>query len=220
VVAGEEAPEPYLEAAAEQLVLAGAAARSAQHATDALGGSLAAVLPDARLGGAVPGADELAGIAGQLRASAEAAGPFVERRRATGSVLAALRDALAALDRDDAPAALVALDDAEAALAVVEGWEAPPNVLPIWLDTTRELLGAARRLAEAIVAGDPGAAEAAAADYAAAAEEGRQADTALAIAIAEAGSGIAGTPLRRLTTVRSDLEELRLSVASVLQAGD
>jgi hypothetical protein len=71
-------------------------------------------------------------------------------------------------------------------------------VLPLWLDTTGELVTAARRIALASLAGDEEAVRRAAARYARAAEEARRADTALAIAVAESGSSLASTPLQLL----------------------
>ena len=96
----------------------------------------------------------LSGISAQFTAAAEAADPFVARRQATEQTLDALADALAALDDDDPRRALTELDRAQDALDTVRDWEEPPTVLPFWLDTTGELLSAARRIATASLAGD------------------------------------------------------------------
>ena len=104
---------------------------------------------------------------------------------------------------------------AQDALDAVRDWEEPPAVLPFWLDTTGELLSAARRIATASLAGDADAVARAADRYARAADDANRADTALAIAIAESGSSLAATPLQRLadaleaaTTQRQELSEM------------
>src|SRR5207247_9325659 len=101
---------------------------------------------------------------------------------------AGLADALAAL-KDRRPAtALLALDGADAAIAEVRAWPGQLATLPVWVDTTGKLLAAVRRLAVAVRDGDDAGAASAAAAYRSAAVDARQADTALAIAIAEGGN--------------------------------
>jgi hypothetical protein len=219
IVSGQDPPSPALERAAGMLEGARDEATAAAAAMTELRGTLAcvrpevAVLPD--VGVAV---DDLDSIAVQLRAAAAAAGPFVERRLATEATLAALAAALAALDRDDARAALLALGDADAARDEVAAWEEPPPSLAYWVDTTGALLAAARAIADAALAGDSAAVEIAAAAYSAAAERASPADRALALALAEAGSAIAAIPLRRLTDALTELTALRAAVASVISA--
>jgi hypothetical protein len=154
-------------------------------------------------------------IAVQLRASAGEAEPFVDRRWAAEATLAALSNALAALDDDDPETALAALDDAEAELEVVAAWEEPPPSLGYWVETTRQLLTAARAIADATLAGDPAAAAAAGEAYRAAATRAIDADRALALAIAETGSALAVVPLRRLADELAELIALRADVAAI-----
>jgi hypothetical protein len=90
-------------------------------------------------------------------------------------------------------------------------------VLPLWLDTTTDLLAAARDLADASIAGDTVALKAASEAYRQAAEGAREADVALALAISETGAGLAATPLQRLAAAAASTEQQAAAVASVLQ---
>jgi hypothetical protein len=216
VVSGQDLPGPSLEAAAAVLEGAGTAATAVAAAMTDLRSTLACVRPEAAAFPPSPVAvGELDSIAKQLRASAAAAGPFVERRWAAEATLTGLADALAALHRDDAGAALPALDRADASLAEVAAWEEPPPSLAYWVATTGALVTAARAIAEAALAGDEAAAAIAGEAYRAAAERARPADRALALAMAEAGSAISATPLLRLVGVLTDVTALRGRVASI-----
>ncbi|HET6380821.1 MAG TPA: hypothetical protein VFH63_07265 [candidate division Zixibacteria bacterium] len=217
-VEGDEPPSSvYLEAARA----AEAAAGPASEAATAVAG-LRAVWP--AVDPAAPGlpdgvtAVDLLGIGSQLREAAPAADAFVELRLAAGRTLAALDDALAALDADDPGAALAALEDAERARQRVAAWDEPPVVLSVWLDTTGRVIAAAREITAATVAGDAERAERAVAAYRKAVEGARQADIALALAISETGAGLAATPLRRLADAAAAIVAQRAAVASVLQA--
>jgi hypothetical protein len=219
IVSGEDPPGPPLIEGAAVLEAARDEVAQAAAATARLRGTLACARPDAAGlagDGAVP--TEVVSIAVQLRASASAAEPFAERRWAADATLAALSDALAALDGDDPEGALAALDDADAALELVAAWDEPPPSLGYWLATTGELLGAARAIADATLAADPAAAAAAAAAYRAAAATARDADRALALAIAEAGSALAVVPMRRLADALAELIALRADIAAIAGA--
>ena len=194
---GDQDPGPAFDEAASATRSAATLADRAADATERLDAVLRSV--ESAGGPLPPGpSSSLAAIAEQLTTSGAAGGSFVERRLAATATLTALAEALGALDDDDPGAALAALDRADASLATVAEWPAPPTVLPLWLETTGAMLEAARGIAGATIAQDPKAAEAAANAYRRAAEEARRADTALAIAIAEAGSSLAGTPMRLL----------------------
>jgi hypothetical protein len=194
---GDQDPGPAFDEAASATRSAATLADRAADATERLDAVLRSV--ESAGGPLPPGpSSSLAAIAEQLTTSGAAGGSFVERRLAATATLTALAEALGALDDDDPGAALAALDRADASLATVAEWPAPPTVLPLWLETTGAMLEAARGIARATIAQDPKAAEAAANAYRRAAEEARRADTALAIAIAEAGSSLAGTPMRLL----------------------
>jgi hypothetical protein len=198
VIDGDESPRADLADAAAAVSAASDEAALAAAAVARVDGVLTAVAP--RHGPLPPGpsATLFPAISAQFAAAAEAADPFVARRQATDLTLAALADALAALEGDDPRGALADLDRAEEALDTIRDWEEPPTVLPFWLDTMGELLSAARRIATASLAGDADAVARAAARYARAADDANRADTALAIAIAESGSSLAATPLQLL----------------------
>jgi hypothetical protein len=89
-------------------------------------------------------------------------------------------------------------------------------VLPLWLETTADMIDAARHIAEATIAQDPIAAARAAAAYRRAAADARRADTALALAIAESGSSLASTPMQRLAEALAAALAQREAVHSVL----
>ncbi|HTE66484.1 MAG TPA: hypothetical protein VK736_09530, partial [Candidatus Binatia bacterium] len=218
IVSGDEPPAPPLIEAAAILESSRDAVAEAVLATTRLRGTLACARPGApplAHDGAVP--DQVVSIAVQLRATAAEAEPFVTRRWAADATLTALSNALDALDGDDPEAALAALDDADAALELVAAWEEPPPSLGYWLETTGELLSAARAIAEATLAEDLPAAATAAEAYRAAAAKARDADRALALAIAEAGSALTVVPLRRLADAVAELATLRADVAAVVE---
>ena len=213
VIDGDESPRADLLQAAQAIRDASDEAALAAAAATRVNGTMAALgrspLPPGPTSALLPG------ISAGFSAAAEAAEPFVARRQATDETLDALGEALAALEDDDPRSALAALDRADAALNAVRDWEEPPTVLPFWLDTTGDLLTAARRIAVASLDGDADAVARAADRYARAAAEARRADTALAIAIAESGSSLAATPLQLLadaldaaTAQRQVLEEI------------
>jgi len=218
VVDGDGLPRDDLEEAARILAAATDEAARAGAAADRVDGMLAAVAPERGPLPAGPSSALLPGIAAQFTNAAEAAEPFVARRHATMDTLDALADALSALDGDDPRGALDALDRAESSLEAVRDWEEPPTILPLWLDTTSELVSAARAIAEASLAGDAKAVDRAAARYALAADDARRADTALAIAIAESGSSLAATPLQLLADALEAATALRQALAEIASA--
>jgi hypothetical protein len=214
VIDGDESPRAHLTEAAAGVDSASDEAALAAAAAARVDGIRAAVAP--RRGALPPGpsATLFPAISGQFAAAAEAADPFVARRQATDQTLAALGDGLAALEGDDPRGALADIDRADEALGAVRDWEDPPTVLPFWLDTTGELLSAARRIANASLAGDADAVARAAARFARAADDANRADTALAIAMAESGSSLAATPLQLL----ADALEAATAQRQALQA--
>jgi hypothetical protein len=214
IVAGEDDPQPSLEEAAAILEAAGPEAGAAAEALARLRGTAAAVRPGAVIP-ALAAPDDLAGIAGQLRDAATAAGPFLERRRAAERTLERLADALAALEADDLAAAERALDAARQARAMLAAWEPRPVTLPLWLRTTRQLIAAADDIVRAAEEGDPAAARAAGRRYAAAAEEAHRADVSLALTLSETGAGLTATPLRRLADQLAAVEDAKAAVASL-----
>ena len=218
VVDGDDSPRADLEDAARLLAAASDEAAQAGAAADRVEGMLAAVAPERGPLPAGPSSALLPGIAAQFTSAADAAEPFVARRHASADTLDALAAALSALDDDDPRSALTALERAESSLQAVRDWEDPPTVLPFWLDTTGELVAAARRIAEASLAGNAQAVKRAADRYARAADEARQADTALAIAIAESGSSLAATPLQLLADALEAATAQRQALAEIAGA--
>jgi hypothetical protein len=215
VVDGDESPRADLMEAAATVDAASDEAALAAAATARVDGILVSVAPRRGPLPAGPSSTSFPGISAQFTSAAEAADAFVARRQATDQTLDALAAALAALDDDDPRSALAHLDRAQDALDAVRDWEEPPTVLPFWLDTTGELLSAARRIATASLAGDADAVARAADRSARAADDANRADSALAIAIAESGSSLAATPLQRLadalgaaTAQRQELSEM------------
>jgi len=218
-VAGDDPPAPPLIAAADRLDGGLQVADGAQSALVALRGTAAAVDPGLVLPPSGVNGAALSSIAGQLREAADAATSFVARRHATDAVLAALADALAALDHDQAQAALHFLADAAAPMELVRAWPSAPVTLALWLATTDGLLLAVRAMADATLADDPVAAAKASDDYAKAAEAARGADVSLALALSEGGAAVTAIPLRRLADGLSDLTALREAIAT-LSEGD
>lgn len=216
IVDGDEAPEPSLEAAADLLDEAGVAAIEAGAAARRLRGILASVRPGSEAAvPQLPTAGDLASIASQLRAAADAADPFLERRHAATETLTALGSALAALADDDLDAAQRHLASAAAARQVLADWERPPRTLDLWLETTGAMIGAAQGIADAARAGDEAAARRAADDYAAAAADAQRADVSLGLSLSETGAGLTMTPLRRLADALAVVDEARAQAAGL-----
>ncbi len=214
-VAGDGVPGQHFTAAADALAGGDQLVAQARAVLGAVAGQLAILQPtatpptlDLALGG-------VQSVAGQLADAADAADSFRAMRDASQACLTDLGTALAALDHDDPVAALAALDLADAQRAAVETWPGTIATLPIWIDTTGRLLSAARRIAVATRDGNASARAIAATDYASAAADARQADLALAIAVAEGGSAVSATPLRALADIRAAVETTRRDLDGV-----
>ena len=214
-----EAPAPELTSAADLLAGSSDEADAARRALVALEGVAASVEPRAHVPLLSYGGTELELIAAQLRTSAEAATLFVDRRHATQAVVEALAAALAALERGDPAAALTSLDQADAPLALLQDWENRPPLLRYWMGVSDDLIGAARDIATATLDDDPASIAAAGRRYAEAAERARGADNALALTLSEEGSGVSGTPLRRLAALADEASDARAGLAPLLRAG-
>ncbi len=218
-MAGNVPPAPRLLAAADGLQRGLATVDEARRALAILDGVAAAIDPTLSFPQLAADRFVLTSIGSQLRASAEAATQFVERRHAADAVLHALRDSVAALDGNDPHAALRQIDTARAALRVLTSWQQPPRALVVWLRTTGELLDAAAAIATATIAGDRQALDTAGRRYADASVAARQADSALAIALAEGGSATTSVPLRRMADLLASAADLRASLAGLLARG-
>jgi len=218
-VSGTELPGSYLDSAGARLAAAEGLLARALGAVRAVDGSLA-IAAAARAGQGprqvtlVLGTGQLAATGAQLRAAGPAADAFVAMRRATDGALTGLSAALAALDARDPSGALAALDSADGQLAVVRAWPGQLETLPIWIDTTTALVAALRSLARASLAHDVEAIREAQRAYQAAADDGEQADRALAIAIAEGGSAISSGAMRSAADELAAVDDALAELAS------
>ncbi len=161
---------------------------------------------------AAPDGGELASIAAQLGDAAEIGASFAETRRRAEGVSAGLvgaLDAAAAGEPDDAhEQLLIGLE----AVDELRAWEDDAPVLSAWIDTADAMIRAMQRLVDAVRSNDAGEAEAAQADFEAAAEGAPEADRALRIGLGEAGNALTAVPLGRLADTLRALDELEAAV--------
>ena len=135
-------------------------------------------------------------------------------RRGAESVSGSVVDALDAAadgrldEADDHLAASLAAVDA------VRDLEESAPALTVWIDTADAMIGAVQELVDAVRTGDVERADAAQADFDAAAEGAAQADRALRIGLGETGNAISAVPLQRLAEVRVELHELEAAVTA------
>jgi len=129
-------------------------------------------------------------------------------------VTMALDTALRALDAGDVEAAASAVDEARSDHDAVVALEPKPVTLPLWIETTNEMIGAVERVIEATREGDVVAADEAAAEFAALADDAMTADRALRIAIGEGGGGVTAPALAAFASILGDLRDLRAAVAT------
>lgn len=213
-VQGDQPAGPRLVAAAEALEAATARAEAADHAVAALDGARRARDTGAQPLGPGVGAAELEAIAGELRAVAPAAEAVAGLRHRATQLLGRIDRGLAALvagRHDEARSEVIA---ARADHDVVAESAAASDALPVWLEATDAMISAVTILIDATEAGDREAAAAAAADFAAVAEDAAMADRALAIAIAEAADSATRAVVARLGGAIASVEELRAAIAS------
>jgi hypothetical protein len=218
VVSGDEPPGPQFADAATALREEGErAAGRAIDATTQLAAARRAQAPGAV--GPQPPVDrgELASIAAQLDATADAGDAFATMRRRAADAIDGLDRALAALDRGDAGTAAEEVAASRAAFRAVEAWPAGLPTLPVWIETVDAMIGAVEALVDAVTAGDAVRAEEAARAFAAASEEAVVADRALRIAISEGGSGVAAPALTRLARALESVQAARAEVAAIVQ---
>src|SRR4029079_12326913 len=87
-----------------------------------------------------PAPRELAPLAGQLGTTAAAGTAFAEVRRRAEHVTQALDAALRALDAGDVASAASAVDEARSDHDAVVALEPKPVTLPVWIETTNEMI--------------------------------------------------------------------------------
>jgi hypothetical protein len=214
VVAGESDPAEPLASASDGLVSAAPTATELRNALAELERARAALEPGAEGLPTAPDAGRLLSIAGQLASTADAGASFAETRRAAESVSGGVVDALDA-------AAAGRLDEADdhlaaslAAVDAIRDLEEGAPALSVWIDTADAMIGAVQELVDAVRTGDAERADAAQADFDAAAEGAAQADRSLRIGLGETGNAISVVPLQRLAEARVELLELESAVAA------
>ncbi len=215
VIAGDASPGPSMAEAAGRLLDAVPLALALRSAREALDAARRARDPGVAALPPAPDPADLASIAGQLEASADAGDAFAEMRRRASAVPTWLEDALDALESSDPETAADAVAGARADHEALVAWEVDLVTLPIWLETTGAMIDAVDDVVAAIRAGDADAAAAAAAEVEALSEDAVRANRALQIAIAEGGGAIASAPMSRLATVLGELLTLREAIGAV-----
>ena len=214
VVAGDVPPGPALLEAADLVTAVGDAAVEAHAACADLAAALRARSEAAAPLAPCPDPATLTSIAGQLGSTASAGDAFADVRRHAEHVTVALDAALDALDAGDLDTAASAVAEARADHDAVAALEPKPMTLPVWIETTNEMIRAVERVIAATRAGDEAAAVDAADDFAALADEGVTADRALRIAIGEGGSAVTSAALERLAGLFGAIDDLRAAVAA------
>jgi hypothetical protein len=220
VVAGDADPAEPLATAADGVVAAAPTATELRNALAELERARAALEPGAERLPPAPDAGQLLSIAGQLASTADAGASFAARRRGAESVSRSVVDALDAAAAGRLEEADEHLAAALAAVDAVRDLEESAPALSVWIDTADAMIGAVQELVDAIRTGDAERADAARADFDAAAENAAQADRSLRIGLGETGSAIPAVPLQRLAEVRVALLELEAAVtAAQAEAG-
>lgn len=218
VVEGIDPPGPRLEEAASRLAGAGQAAADVRSALSALEVARRAREPAAAPVGAQVERGEIDSIAVQLQATAAAADTFAAMRLRAEGVTASLDSALTSLEAGDLEVAAERVASARSHHAALERWEVDFATLPVWLETTDEMIGAVEGIIEATRQDDRAAAARAADEFAELADEAATADRALRIALGEGGAAVTAAPLGRLADLLRRVEQARLAVAAILQA--
>ena len=215
VLSADDPAGPALLAAGDTLAEAEGAATDARRAVSSLNGAREALQPGTAALPEPIAAGELSSIGAQLGAAAEPAGAFADLRRRGGGIPALLDEALRALERGDLDAGAAAVGEARADLELVSAWEAAPTSLPVWIETTGAMINAMEDLISATRSEDGAAALAAAAEFAALAEEASTADRSLRIALGEGGSALTSAPLERLAAALGGIEGVRATTAAI-----
>jgi hypothetical protein len=215
--AGDLAPGPAFIEAADLLDAAGDTADRADRAVRALGAARVAGTPDGRPIQASVSPDELAAISIELRTLAASADAFADIRGRAEGVGALMAEALERTEAGDLAAAEAAVEQARADYAIVAEWESGLTSLPVWVETTGELLEATEDLVAAAGAGDRSAALEAAERVAALEADAVFADRALRIAMSEGASFASEGPLAALAEAERRTSDTRDHVALIMQ---
>ena len=218
VLSGDDAPSQGIEAAAALIADAEEAVAPARRAVSSLASARAAWHP----GTSQPSqpsqpvaAGELTSIATQLRASAQVADAFADRRvRGTG-LPAVLEQALRSLNAGGFSEASEHVARARDAHAAIVAWETDLPTLPIWIATMDAMISAVEQIVEATRDGDDAMALEAAEAFGAISGDAATADRALRIALSEGGSALTAAPLERLAATIGAIEDSRAAVAAI-----
>ncbi len=217
VLSGTENPADSVDLAALLFEQAATPIDHAQTALAELAWTLRILDPDASPPSLALDGSDLNDIGAQWRATGPPLSAAADLRRAAEATLTALGDALAALARGDATAALESIADAETALETVRASADALPTLPVWIATVEALIAATTDIATAVLAGDAtGLAEAQVA-YEAAAATATRADQALAIALGETAASItapasasSAAALREVAATRAAISALSI----------
>lgn len=215
-VQGTELPGPHLAAAAQQIGAADRQVTEVRAILQRLGGSVRIAQPSTGGIGLALEPGELTSIGAQMAGASDAADAFSSMRRATELTLVHLGEAFAAVDARNPAGALAAVAAGQLTLNRVRNWPGQLQTLPIWIQTTGDLLSALHAMALAIRDRDVSAALAAEKAYRAAATSAHRADLALAVAVAEGGSGVSGAPLATAAAALRSVEGAIAEVRSIL----
>lgn len=215
LLTGDGGPAPLIERAAELAVAAEERVLAARRRVAEVVASLDAAQADHGVPQPVA-AGELASAGGQLAAATEAAEAFVDLRRRADGLPGRLEEALASLDEAAVAEARMHVDAARADHAAIVDWETDLATLPVWIDTTDEMISAVEQFVDAVEADDAAGARDAAAAFAALGDDGARADRALRIALGEGGSAILSAPLERLAAVMGGIETTRAALLDLV----
>ena len=218
VVEGADPPGPRLEEAASRLADAAPAAADVRSTISALEAARRAREPNAAPLEAPVDPGEVGSIAAQLEATAAAADTFAAMRLRAEGITDSVDAALAALEAGDLEAAAKRVASARTHHVALASWDVDFATLPLWLETTDEMIGAVEGIIRGTRQDDRAAAARAAEEFAALADEAATADRALRIALGEGGAAVTAAPLGRLADLLRRVEQARLAVAAILQA--
>lgn len=218
VVAGDASPGQALSRAADVTRGAEPAALDAASAMERLAGVRRARDPMSSSPAPPLAPGQLASIADQLHATAEAGDEFAAMRRRADEVTRSMEAALVALEAADLDVAEAAVREARSHHDAVRDWDVVLVTLPVWLETTDAMIGAMETIVSATQSGDAAAAREAAAEFAALQADAGVADRALRIALSEGGSAVSAAALGRLADAVASVREARAQVAALLQA--
>lgn len=217
VLSGDDAPSQGIEDAAALIADAEEAVAPARRAVSSLASARAAWHPASSQPSQPVAAGELTSIATQLRASAQVADAFADRRvRGTG-LPAVLEQALRALDAGGFSEASEHVARARDAHAAIVAWETDLPTLPIWIATMDAMISAVEQIVEATRDGDDAMALEAAEAFGAISDDAATADRALRIALSEGGSALTAAPLERLAATIGAIEDSRTVVAAIVE---